>query len=136
MSSTGKKHDLNKDSHDGIYHSESLGFRTVSIVRNSKYKKTQRFGNWLFPSSGEVGKTPTLLGPLERANLNHWTTHVQVTLPVRLGVGPPLEQMSRLYISLNGSCFISSSCRASSLTRGPVSSLQCNHSPVRVVQDP
>jgi hypothetical protein len=24
----------------------------------------------LFPSSGERGKTPTLLGPLERANLN------------------------------------------------------------------
>jgi hypothetical protein len=28
----------------------------------------------LFPSSGEDGeKTPTQLGPLERANLNHWT---------------------------------------------------------------
>jgi hypothetical protein len=27
----------------------------------------------LFPSSGEGRKTPTLLGPLERANLNHWT---------------------------------------------------------------
>jgi hypothetical protein len=27
----------------------------------------------LFPSSGEGGKTPTLLGPLERANLKHWT---------------------------------------------------------------
>jgi hypothetical protein len=26
----------------------------------------------LFPSSGEGGKTPTLLGPLERASLNHW----------------------------------------------------------------
>jgi hypothetical protein len=26
----------------------------------------------LFPSSGEVRETPTLLGPLERANLNHW----------------------------------------------------------------
>jgi hypothetical protein len=25
----------------------------------------------LFPSSGEVGETPTLLGPLERANHNH-----------------------------------------------------------------
>jgi hypothetical protein len=29
----------------------------------------------LFPSSSEGGvKTPTQLGPLERANLNHWTT--------------------------------------------------------------
>jgi hypothetical protein len=27
----------------------------------------------LFPSSGERGKTPTQLGHLERANLNHWT---------------------------------------------------------------
>jgi hypothetical protein len=26
----------------------------------------------MFPSSGE-GETPTLLGPLEGANLNHWT---------------------------------------------------------------
>jgi hypothetical protein len=27
-----------------------------------------------FPSSGEGRKTPTILGLLERANLNHWTT--------------------------------------------------------------
>jgi hypothetical protein len=26
----------------------------------------------LFPSSGEGGKTPILLGSLETANLNHW----------------------------------------------------------------
>jgi hypothetical protein len=26
----------------------------------------------LFPLSGEGMKTPTLLGPLERVNLNHW----------------------------------------------------------------
>jgi hypothetical protein len=30
----------------------------------------------LFPSSDEGRETPTLLGPLERTNLNHWTTHV------------------------------------------------------------
>jgi hypothetical protein len=29
---------------------------------------------YLFLSSGEWGKTPTHLGPLERANLNHWTS--------------------------------------------------------------
>jgi hypothetical protein len=28
----------------------------------------------LFPSSGEGWKTPTQLGSLERANLNHWAT--------------------------------------------------------------
>jgi hypothetical protein len=32
----------------------------------------------LFPSSGE-GETPTLLGPLERAHLTHWTIHVRFT---------------------------------------------------------
>jgi hypothetical protein len=34
----------------------------------------------LFPSAGEGAReTPTLLGPLERANLNHWTTYVSIT---------------------------------------------------------
>jgi hypothetical protein len=35
----------------------------------------------LSPSSGEGGggKTPTQLGPLERANLNHWTIPVRFT---------------------------------------------------------
>jgi hypothetical protein len=32
--------------------------------------KTRRFGNWLFLSSGKGKETPTLLGPLERANRN------------------------------------------------------------------
>jgi hypothetical protein len=32
-----------------------------------------------FPYSDEGGKTPTQLGPLERANLNHWTTPVRFT---------------------------------------------------------
>jgi hypothetical protein len=36
------------------------------------YLRTQRFGNWMFPSSGERRETPTVLGPLERANLIHW----------------------------------------------------------------
>jgi hypothetical protein len=36
----------------------------------------------LFPSSGERRETPTLLGSLERANLNHWTrsSFVQVVI--------------------------------------------------------
>jgi hypothetical protein len=29
----------------------------------------------MFPSSGEGRETPTLLGPLGRASLNHWTGH-------------------------------------------------------------
>jgi hypothetical protein len=32
-----------------------------------------------------------------------------VSRPVRLGVGPPLEQMTRPYISLSGNYYISSS---------------------------
>jgi hypothetical protein len=32
----------------------------------------------LFPFSGE-GETSTLFGPLERLNLNHWTTYVSIT---------------------------------------------------------
>jgi hypothetical protein len=32
----------------------------------------------LFLSSGERKGTPILLGSLERANLNHWTTHVML----------------------------------------------------------
>jgi hypothetical protein len=38
------------------------------------FKKTRRFGNWIcFRPQVKLGeKTPTQLGPLERANLNHW----------------------------------------------------------------
>jgi hypothetical protein len=31
-----------------FFHSELLGFWTLSIVRNSKYQKSQRFGNWIW----------------------------------------------------------------------------------------
>jgi hypothetical protein len=35
----------------------------------------------LFPSSGEgVKNTPTQLGPLEKANLNHWTIEIEVLI--------------------------------------------------------
>jgi hypothetical protein len=36
----------------------------------NKYK-AQRFGNWMFPSSGEGRERHTLLGPLERARLDY-----------------------------------------------------------------
>jgi hypothetical protein len=48
----------------------------VCLVRNSKYKETQRFGNWACFRSQVSGKTPTQLGPLERTILDRWTTHV------------------------------------------------------------
>jgi hypothetical protein len=46
-----------------------LDFRTLSIVRYSRNQKTQRFGNWICFRPQVRGETPTLLGPLERANL-------------------------------------------------------------------
>jgi hypothetical protein len=38
------------------------------IPQNTTFRKLD-----LFPSSGEGKETPTLLDPLERANLSHWT---------------------------------------------------------------
>jgi hypothetical protein len=45
-------------------------------LENTTFRKLD-----LFPSSGD-GETPALLGPLERANLNHWTTHVIFTTAI------------------------------------------------------
>jgi hypothetical protein len=56
-----------------LLHSESPGSWTSSIARDSKYKKTQRFGNCICFRPQVKGWKPTLLGLLERANLSHWT---------------------------------------------------------------
>jgi hypothetical protein len=54
---------------DGVHHSGSLGSWTLLIVlENATFWKLD-----LFPSSGEGKEAHTILGPLERANLNHWT---------------------------------------------------------------
>jgi hypothetical protein len=42
-----------------------------------------------FPFSGGERETPTLLGPLERANLNHWTLPKG---PSRVGVSIPSHE--------------------------------------------
>jgi hypothetical protein len=47
-------------------------FRLGPSPRILKTKKTQRFGDRICFRPQVRGKTPTLLGPLERANLNHW----------------------------------------------------------------
>jgi hypothetical protein len=57
--------------YSGFASSQSPGFSILSIALNSRYCKTQRFRNWMFPSSGEGRQIPTLLGPSERANFNH-----------------------------------------------------------------
>jgi hypothetical protein len=41
----------------------------LSILENTTFRKLD-----LFPSSGEEKGTPTLLGPLERTNFNHWNS--------------------------------------------------------------
>jgi hypothetical protein len=50
-----------------------------------------------------------------------------VSWAVRIGVWPPLEKMTRFYISLSSNYILPSSSRAPSLTRGQVCNLQCNH---------
>jgi hypothetical protein len=59
-----------------------LGFWTLSIVGYSKNQNTQRFGNWISFLPQVREETPTPLGPLERANLSHWTTHVSITTTI------------------------------------------------------
>jgi hypothetical protein len=52
------------------------GFWTLSIVRIFNRPNTRRFGDWICLRLQVEGKqkgknNPILLGPLERANLNH-----------------------------------------------------------------
>jgi hypothetical protein len=72
------------------FHIDSRVLTTVYNTQNywdfrlcpsSGILKTRRqpFRNWISFRPQVMGETPTLLGPLERANLNHWTTHVSIT---------------------------------------------------------
>jgi hypothetical protein len=54
------------------------------------------------------------------------TLRPTVSRPVRLGVLPLLEQVTRSYIYLSDNYFLYFSCGAPSLTRGRVCNLQCN----------
>jgi hypothetical protein len=59
------------------------GFRTFAIVRYSKKLKNTAFREMdQFPFSGEGWETLTVLDPLERAYLNHWTTNVSITTAI------------------------------------------------------
>jgi hypothetical protein len=44
-------------------------------TKNTTFRKLD-----LLPSAGEGWETPTLLGPLERANLNHWTSEDKLNI--------------------------------------------------------
>jgi hypothetical protein len=62
------------------YASELLGVWTFfppssGILRD---QKTRRFGNWIC-FRPQVRGEDTQLGPLERTNLDHWTTPVRLT---------------------------------------------------------
>jgi hypothetical protein len=62
-----------KSSDDGVCQSGSLGLWISSTVRYSKERNV--FGNWIcFRRQVRGWETPTVLGMLERANLNHWAT--------------------------------------------------------------
>jgi hypothetical protein len=79
-------------------------------------RNTLRFGNWICfrPQVKKVGRVPAQLGPLERANLNHWTTAVKVKVTLRLTVGQsvslgPLDLATIFYcLSLETSLFVAS----------------------------
>jgi hypothetical protein len=70
-----------------------------SIVWNSKHKETQRLGNWIcFRPQVRGGETPTLLGPSDRANLNHWTMD-QVQKPSNSWCCTPSSESFRFYLN-------------------------------------
>jgi hypothetical protein len=54
-------------------HNYCFFFLLFSILRYSRNYKTRRFGNWACFRPQVRRKTPTQLGPVERANLNIWT---------------------------------------------------------------
>jgi hypothetical protein len=48
----------------------------ICALSNEKYgTRKQRFGNWIHFCPHVRGEGDSLLGPLERANLNYWTIH-------------------------------------------------------------
>jgi hypothetical protein len=61
------------------YYSELLGFRTLSISLYSKDWRLEHFGKWVCFRPQVSVEACTLLGPLQNANLNHWTSHASVT---------------------------------------------------------
>jgi hypothetical protein len=63
---------LLKGSGDGVLHLKESCFWTLSIVCFLKITALRKLD--FFPSSGKIMMAPILLGPFERASLNHWMT--------------------------------------------------------------
>jgi hypothetical protein len=83
--------------------SELLGFWTLSIARNSKYEKRQRFGNWIcFRVLVRRGRA-SLLGSWERANLSHWTFSLKY--PTHAGVRGSVVSWDTMCYNLEGRVF-------------------------------
>jgi hypothetical protein len=62
--------------HKEVYATELLGSWTLSIVRYSRNQKTQCFGSWILFRPQVKDDDTYSVGPLERANLNHWSSEV------------------------------------------------------------
>jgi hypothetical protein len=65
--------------HKEMFLSELIGFLTLSIVQYSKILKIREHNvseteSVTVPHVRVEGLVPSQLGPLERANLDHWTT--------------------------------------------------------------
>jgi hypothetical protein len=82
--------------------SELLGFWTLSIIQYSRNYKTQRFGKWICLRPQMSGEASTLLGPFERANLNHWTQQSRCLIP------PPPHQGTESDPVSETLCFLAS----------------------------
>jgi hypothetical protein len=73
----------------------------VQVLENTTFRKLD-----LFQSSNEERETPTLLCPVERAVLNHWTTHVEIEVNLRPTVSRPICPGVRLRFGAHDEIFV------------------------------
>jgi hypothetical protein len=76
----------------GKRYPELLLFGMCPSSCNQKNYKTQGFGNWISFRPNVKEETTTLLGPLERANVNHWPTYVRFITAIYI---PETQAMSK-----------------------------------------
>jgi hypothetical protein len=80
----------------------SRNYWLSGLSPTSKIPNTRKLD--LFPSSGEGRETPTPLDLLERVNLNHWTTHLQVEVEVTLQLTVSQSVSMSRYRAHSGTC--------------------------------